>query len=244
MNTGCEDEKTLEFIHRCDVEWGLKVVWIEAVVHHNERKGCSHRVVDFKTASRKGEPFYEVAKKYGLPNPDFLHCTRELKLNPYLSYLDSIGWKNDCVTAVGIRSDEIDRMSTKKAEKRLWYPLVNLGIDRQAVEDWWDEQPFKLAIPQYEGNCKWCYKKTKRKLVQIARNDPKNFDFPKKLERLQERIPPPSGGKRKIFRKQMTTQDILDLAKDSNVKGYEEENFDYDYEWDGAEGCGDSCELY
>ena len=109
-NTGEENEETLDFVNKCDKDFNLNLIWVEAVVHHGERLGTSHRIVDFKTASRKGEPFEEVIKKYGLPNQNFPHCNRELKLRPIHSYIKkSLGW-TDYKTAIGIRYDEIDRM--------------------------------------------------------------------------------------------------------------------------------------
>src|SRR5208283_2489454 len=89
-NTGKEREETLIFVDRCDHAWGLGIIWVEAVV--NERgTACTHRIVDFNSASRNGEPFEAVIKKYGIPNMNYLHCTRELKANAIRSYMQSIG---------------------------------------------------------------------------------------------------------------------------------------------------------
>ena len=92
-NTGDEEEETLLFIDKCSKEWSINIVWVEAVVHHNERIGSTHKIVNFKTASRNREPYKEVIKKYGIPNQNFLHCNREMKLNPIKSYIKSLGWK-------------------------------------------------------------------------------------------------------------------------------------------------------
>jgi hypothetical protein len=64
--------------------------------------------VSFDTASRNGEPFEEVIKKYGLPGAGgYMHCTRELKANPIRDYAMSLG---EHQMAIGIRVDEIDRI--------------------------------------------------------------------------------------------------------------------------------------
>lgn len=125
-NTGQENEETLEFVDRCDRAFGLAVVWLEAEVNpvHGEGTGC--RVVDFGSADRDGRVFESVINKYGIPNQDYPHCTRELKGNPIRAYLRSIGWRVGAYdTAIGIRLDEIDRMSVKASEQRLIYPLVS-----------------------------------------------------------------------------------------------------------------------
>src|SRR4051812_21794137 len=80
-NTGKERNETLDFVNECDHRWNFGTVWIESVVHHDERKGSTHKIVTYETASRQGQPFEDVILKYGIPNAAFPHCTRELKLN-------------------------------------------------------------------------------------------------------------------------------------------------------------------
>ena len=92
-NTGLEHDDTLRFLRDGSEAFGLDVVWVEAVTHPGARKACTHRVVDFDTASRNGEPFEDVIAKYGIPNLKGKYCTRELKLNSIKSYMRSIGWK-------------------------------------------------------------------------------------------------------------------------------------------------------
>ena len=189
-NTSREHKKTLEFINNCDLRWreiyGNKVVWIEAVVHKG-RLPCSHKVVSFNTACRHGEVFEAVAAKYGLPNANFLHCTRELKENPIMSYMESLGErighivKGDLVNAtyetwIGIRADEPKRLGgNKNGKQKKVYPLAeiipwqsckrffNLICDKLDVLDFWEDMPFDLGIPEHQGNCVDCHKKSKKK---------------------------------------------------------------------------------
>ena len=37
-NTGDEQEETLEFVDMCDKEFGLDVVWLEAVTHFGDKE--------------------------------------------------------------------------------------------------------------------------------------------------------------------------------------------------------------
>src|SRR6185437_11063399 len=167
-NTGCEDERTLIFVDRCAKEWGIEIVWIEALVHHGERVSCTHRIVDFATASRHGEPFEQMILKYGIPNKNFPHCTRELKQRPIQSYMRAIGWDEE-FTAIGIRSDEPGRINPKREELRLVYPLAHwFPTNKRSINEWWDDQPFKLGLMEHEGNCVWCWKKSLTKLIRIA----------------------------------------------------------------------------
>lgn len=97
-NTGWEHHKTLEFVNNNDIEnerlFGVKPVWVEAVVHEG-RVASTHKLVTYKTASRNMEPMVDVVKKYGLPNAAYPHCTRELKEQPIHDYIKNVmGWSN------------------------------------------------------------------------------------------------------------------------------------------------------
>lgn len=249
-NTGCEHPKTLDFVHRCDQEWGLDLTWLEVVVHHRVGVGSTHRIVDYKHASRDGRPFKDVIEFYGIPNQAFPHCTRELKLAPIKSYLKSIKWQ-DCYTAVGIRADEIDRMQADAAEKRIIYPLVGKRpMDKAAINRFWERQPFTLEIEPLEGNCTWCWKKSERKLATLLRRDPDALSFPAEMERLHawtaaERRSKdtlgPNGAT--FFRNNKSALDIIALS-DTNLADWEEETqYDLLSEFDVPSGCSDSCEV-
>lgn len=121
-NTGLESEKTLEFIERCDRHFQLNVQWIEAQVIYEYKKGTRFYPTNFDEASRNGEPFEAVIKKYGIPNQANPHCTRELKGAPISAFGKQ--WFNGekYHTAIGIRNDEIDRMNVKAKQMGFIYP--------------------------------------------------------------------------------------------------------------------------
>ena len=151
-NTGDEEEETLKFIDLCAKKWNINIVWVEAKVYHNERKGTTHKIVNYQTASRNREPFIEVIKKYGIPNQNFLHCNREMKLQPIKSYVKSIGWKN-YETAIGIRNDEVDRINKNRKKLKLIYPLItDKPTTKQEISYWWSKQDFRLKLKSYNTN--------------------------------------------------------------------------------------------
>jgi|TARA_R110000851_G_C12930818_1_gene551286 hypothetical protein len=178
-NTGKELEKTLEFVDKCDKEFNLNVVWVEADVVHEKGKGTNYKVVDFETASRSGQPFEEVIKKYGLPSKLYRHCTRELKEVPIHKFAKDFFGSNKYLTAIGIRADEKHRVG-KDAHKI--YPLNEAGISEQNIREWWDKQSFDLQIKDYEGNCDGCFLKSIRKKMTINKEDPKVFEWWAKME--------------------------------------------------------------
>jgi hypothetical protein len=154
-NTGQEHEETLKFVERCDREFGFGVVWIEAVVNPQKGKGIRHKVVNFDTAARNGEPFEAYIAKHGIPNTMYKQCNSRLKTEPMYDYRRSCGWTSGTYsTAVGIRADEIDRISMKgMTEMGLFYPCADAGVTKEDVREWWSKQSFNLNIPEHWGNC-------------------------------------------------------------------------------------------
>src|SRR5271157_4310777 len=91
-NTGKEVEGTLEFIERCSKEWRVNIIWVEAIPKQSKRGkwwGVNHKIVDFKTASRKGEPFEEMISKLGIPTTNAPFCSDQLKRKAIESFLKS-----------------------------------------------------------------------------------------------------------------------------------------------------------
>jgi 3'-phosphoadenosine 5'-phosphosulfate sulfotransferase (PAPS reductase)/FAD synthetase len=121
-NTGKERQETLDFVRSCDRYFGFKTVWVEAVINSISGEGTTHRIVDFNTADRVGNPFEFMIAKYGMPNQNAPHCSRELKKQPIKSYARSIRWF-DYQTALGIRTDEPKRLNwiAKKKEKFIYF---------------------------------------------------------------------------------------------------------------------------
>lgn len=236
-NTGCEDERTLVFVDRCEREWGIQVVWIEAVVHHDERVSCTHRIVDFAGASRNGEPFEQMIMKYGIPNKKWPHCTRELKQRPIESYMREIGWDEE-YTAIGIRADEVDRISPSAEKHKLVYPLAHwFPTLKRTINEWWEDQPFQLGLMEHEGNCQWCWKKSLNKLVRIAGEAPERFNFPLRMEAQHgiDRF----GDRLTFFRENRSAKDILGIAE---LVKPQQHFFREDPNEDA--GCSESCEVF
>lgn len=240
-NTGQEDERTLEFVNNCDKFFGFNTTWIEAVPNPQVGKGTDYEVVDYETASRDGKPFERVIAKYGIPNKAYPHCTRELKMNPIIKYVRSLGLKKRTYDmAIGIRADEFDRMSSKAAVEGIVYPLVEWGVTKQDVLDWWLNQPFDLMLPEHRGNCTWCWKKSFRKLFTLANESPEIFDFPKRMEKEYGL----SGANRNretasvFFRSNTSTEHLLTLAKE-DFNQYVDTHF-----LEITNGCSDSCEVF
>lgn len=179
-NTGKEREETLVFVDRCDKEFDLNVVWIEADVQIKKGIGTKYKIVDFGSASRDGEPFEDVIKKYGIPSKLYRHCTRELKEVPIHKFAKEYFKGEKYYTALGIRADEPKRLNNSDPMKI--YPLAEININEEFIRNWWTKQSFDLGLKDYEGNCDGCFLKSLRKRMTIAIECPKTPNWWSRME--------------------------------------------------------------
>lgn len=263
-NTGQENEETLEFVQQCSEHFNFPVTWIESVVHHGKKKANTHRIVDFTTANRDGAVYEDTIKKYGIPNQAFPTCTRDLKLAPMRSFLRSIGWKaGQYDTVLGIRADEPSRRSKDAVANQIFYPLLDeYPTTKPDINTWWHEQPFRLNLYGYQGNCKWCWKKSSRKLLAIMDENPEFFEFPARMEKKYPLVGPEfrlhpdtlkPGHTRTFFRGNRSTKDLRAALKMGDAVFTKEEDdaivlsdgtiIELDVENEDGSGCTESCEI-
>lgn len=60
-NTGREREETLQFVRDIEVNWGVKIWWLEYIEHQPR-----FRWTNFENASRRGEPFEALLRLFVL----------------------------------------------------------------------------------------------------------------------------------------------------------------------------------
>lgn len=236
-NTGQEHEETLKFIKKCDDEWNFNTIWLEAVVYHDKKKSNGWKVVNFETATRDGSLFVEDCKKYGLMNQAFPHCTRDLKTYPMHNYIKDNGWKHgDYITAVGIRADEVDRINMNYRKRHYWYPLADVGVTKEDILGFFKGNDFDLNIPEYLGNCVWCWKKTLRKHMTLIDEYPEIYEVPRMLENKFKSFT--RNGKlfegEVLFRGKKSVEDLFALHKEGNFDLWVDEYFN---------DCAESCEA-
>lgn len=261
-NTGKEREETLEFVRDCDCYFGFNTVWVEADIQHKYRVGTKHKIINFETANRSGGPFEEMIKKYGIPNVSYPHCTRELKTAPIHHYIKSLGWTqydSTYFTAIGIRIDEVDRISDKWRENKLMYPLIQMLPTKQTdINKFWLDQDFDLRLKSYEGNCDLCFKKSEPKLLTILKENIQFSDWWEEMERKYQNYVPRSRDITKanlpirFYRGNKSILELLKLSQDTfkdaeDISQMTEMYIQSElfnpldlYEW----GCGETCEPF
>jgi 3'-phosphoadenosine 5'-phosphosulfate sulfotransferase (PAPS reductase)/FAD synthetase len=175
-NTGKEMLETLDFLKRCADEWRLDITWLEY------RTGKKWAVVDYDTASRKGEPFEAlITDRNFLPNPVARICTVELKVLTIERYVTTdLGWEH-FTNVVGIRADEPRRLAKIGNSGRAAFdriaPLGPAGVTALDVSRFWEQQPFDLGLPNrggktMHGNCDLCFLKGADQVLSLIREQP------------------------------------------------------------------------
>ena len=211
-NTGRESEQTLEFLKQISERWDVPIAWVE--YHYDpSRRGVKgkprhiHRVVDFETASRNGEPFMEACQvRKTIPTTDQRFCTSELKILTAERYIErELGWKREeHVTLLGIRADEPNRAAVAWLRGcRIELPLMSMGVTRPEILKFWREHPFRLNTPW--GNCDGCFMKPQKLIQLLAGEHPERLKWWADLEEKY--------GRNYKFRRDMKMADIPALIK-------------------------------
>ena len=184
-NTGKEDEATLKFINDCSVNWNVPIVWLEF-----RDTETAFEIVTYETASRNGEPFEALIRKYlAIPNPVQRFCTGILKIRTMHKYLKSLGWEHhetNNADFVGIRADE-ERRARKMDKHKM--PLYLDGIVKKDVLDFWENNSFDLELPVINGetvggNCDLCFLKSLPKILTLVKQKPERAIWWAKMEQI------------------------------------------------------------
>tara|TARA_R110000851_G_C12969723_1_gene555189 strand:+ start:103 stop:969 length:867 start_codon:yes stop_codon:yes gene_type:complete len=245
-NTGQENEETLNFIDKLSRLLDVKIIWLESVTFQ-DRKSSGYKIVDFDSADRAGKVFYNMIKKYGIPNQAYPHCTRELKNNPIAAWcVDNFG--DEYEIAIGIRSDESNRVPKRNVYKTI-YPLIEMDLSKDDVIDFWESQYFRLGIENYQGNCKWCWKKSARKLRLISYENEDCLTFPDKMEKTEGLSGHNIDGNKRVFFR--GNKSVVDILNDRNLMMTSEEVYQHErkliidqYNRSVGGDCSQSCEAF
>jgi 3'-phosphoadenosine 5'-phosphosulfate sulfotransferase (PAPS reductase)/FAD synthetase len=175
-NTGLEHLKTLEFVRNVELNWRVKVYWLE---YRTNKKWLE---VNYENASRNGEPFDMMIdeKKY-LPSPVFRFCTSELKVLTIDRWAESIGLTDGRTEVLGLRYDEPHRVAKAKSnsslKREIDCPIYDSRHTLEDVEKFWKQHSFRLEIPRILGNCVGCFLKGKEKTQRIAKDYPGSLEW-------------------------------------------------------------------
>lgn len=158
-----------------------------------------------------------MAWKTIVPSRDRRICTTELKVNTAKRYLRPlIGMKFEQL--IGLRSDEMNRIKDFKptyARSTMRFPLMEDGITKQDVNEYWLSKPYTLEIPPILGNCTCCFLKGQAAIITIFQQYPELADDWVNYERIVKNNKIAAGLKniKAQFFPDMTFEQLLKTAK-------------------------------
>jgi len=252
-NTSKEHEESLKFMDKCDKHFKLNLKWIEA--EFNEKgTGVTYKVVNYKDLKTNGEIFESGIKKHGIPNNSNKWCNRDMKKEPLKKYCDDVFGRNNYSIAVGIRIDEIDRITKDYKENNIFYPLIEHKINKKERNKFWKNQPIKIEIPDYKGNCDMCFKKSTRKLLTIIKEEPDRVkwwdEMIKKYGNIEiegkssyNDLMKKNNGLQTFYREYLTVEDLVKMAQYPFHKATDEYIYENDL-FDLEDDCGSSCKPF
>ena len=251
-NTSKEDEESLIFMNKCDKYFGFNMTWIEAIINQDRGKGTDYKITDFKSLKRNGEIFEDGIKKYGIPSKINKWCNRELKLVPIKKFCDNIFGSKNYSIAVGMRADEMDRVSKDYKNNNVFYPLLDNGITTKERNKFWNDKPIQIKIPAYRGNCDMCFEKSNRKLMTIINEKPDKAVWWDKMIKKYSKITIEGkdsynhfaeNGGMNFYRQNKTIEDLIEMAKQPFSKATDEYIYENDlFDLEGE--CGAGCKVF
>lgn len=252
-NTGREDERSLEFLKDCSEYYGLNIIYLEPVLNSVKGKGTEYKLSSFEELDRDGVEFEKGISIYGIPSVANKWCNRELKYVPMTKYCNDVFGKDNWCVAIGIRIDEMDRFSENYKTNNIFYPLVEHKIDSRERNKFWSNQPVKLKIKAYEGNCTLCFEKSDRKRMTIANEYPEKVIWWDEMENKYGAIKLEGKpvynemidkeGRNNFGRKNRSIEWLVEQAKKPFRKATDEYIYESDL-FDAEDECGSSCQIF
>ena len=170
------------------------------------------------------------------------------------------GWKNQLVPgllsysiAVGLRIDEMDRVRKDYKDNNVFYPLMDYKISKKERNKIWNNEPIKITIPAYKGNCDLCFEKSNRKLMTIIKEEPDKAiwwdSMIKKYSHIEKENSPSYNDLLKenngmtFYRGYKTIEDLVKMAQQPFSKATDEYIYENDL-FDLEDECGSGCKVF
>lgn len=195
-DTGWEHPATYKFIDDFEKNEGIKV-----------------HTTSYEHTKSPGMLGFEALtgwKNY-LPNRTQRVCTNELKIKTAKRYLRQLGIRR-FENYIGFRFDEQDRIiKRKQMYKNVFdkFPLNELSVTKDMVNQYWLTKPYTLEIPSILGNCDLCFIKGKVNIIKILGLYPELAD---KWIKAEEDASERRGSKTQFF-KDISYRELLRIAQ-------------------------------
>lgn len=125
---------------------------------------------------------------------------------------------NDFENYIGFRYDEPNR-KRKDYSKKVFnkFPLFDLKITKEQINDFWSKKNYNLEIPHILGNCTLCFNKGQNAIIAILRNFPELAD---------EWIDDEDKANGRTYFNKITIRKLKEIAQNNLFKDYPIENIE------------------
>lgn len=243
MDTGAEHPKTYEFIKNVNGFLGLNLTCLRGDFNQDIGVGHSYIVVDIESLKCDFGPFTEMVKKYGTPTVVSGWCTSRMKQEVHDKYCNDKYGKNEYQTWLGIRADEPKRLGNIGNSDKVKYMAEISDAEKEDVLGYWSEQDFDLNLPEWLGNCVFCFKKSNLKLASAAIDEPELLkQWLAMVENATERGEQARKSRHVMYRKKQTLQQVI--ATFDGSTGVEIKARIRGGKMIDTNSCSESCEVF
>jgi len=235
-NTGQEKKETIDFLRDMVKYWDLPLVLIEGVYSKKAGVGVKHKIVDSFDELDMDSKVFEQAimqlnkhKWTGVPNQATPYCSEYLKTRPAHSFCKEVFGTTKYIKALGFRKEDMPKritlMELEELKGKKIAPLLTdfeEPIGMIELNNFYQQEEFKLNLHSKLGNCELCWKKSEPNLIQAIQNGVRCIDW---YEEMQEEYGDVfenredailSGVERILARHYKAKQDAEKFGKDSN----------------------------
>jgi len=182
-NVGDDSEhpKTLDYVRDIAIPWaaerGLPVHELKRIKRDGNVETLWGRLM------KEGSRSLPIPIRMDNGAPGTRSCTKDFKITVVGKWLKANGASKDnpADVCIGISTDEITRLSNKRAEpyERPMYPLIDLGLDRSACQRIIQEAG--LPVP-HKSSCFFCPFHRPQMWSEMRRDEPELFKKSVQLE--------------------------------------------------------------
>lgn len=193
-NTGLERSETVDFLKNIIKYWNINLYCLECQNSNIHKIGIGHKIVNINDLNMSGVPFRNAIlqmnkyKHSGLPNQAIPYCSDYSKTRVAHSFAKEYFGTTKYIKALGYRWEDMPRRITfaeLKADKSRIGPLITdfeRPINIKDLDNFFNNQPFKLNIPSHLGNCQLCWKKSDKNLIESIRAGTDFLEYTRELE--------------------------------------------------------------
>lgn len=243
MDTGAEHPKTYDFIRKVNSHFNLNLTCLRGDFNQPLGKGHKYKVVSTDEIGPDLDPYRQMVMKYGTPTVASGWCTSRMKEETHDKYCNEKYGKENYETWLGIRIDEPKRLGGIGNNKNIRYMAEITDAEKEDVLSFWSKMPFDLDIPEWLGNCVFCFKKSNLKLAAAQRDEPGLYiEWLEMIERAPDRNKKENRSSMHMYRQQRTLPNVI--ATFDGSTGDEIKSRIRGAKMNDANSCSESCEVF